>query len=67
MPVTQSNDANTNISHITAIEGLVTMVNDHLEALTVESTKHHAAKFEAIQALDEWQKVDLRKLRVIYE
>lgn len=63
----QSNAANINILHITAVEGLAAMINEHLGALTENITEQHTIKLKAMQNLAEWQAKDLHELRKVYE
>jgi len=62
-----ADEANINILHITAVEGLVTMMNDHLGVLTEETVEKANMKLKTMKVLAEWQKTSLHDLRKVYE
>jgi len=62
-----NNNANANIMHVEAIEGLAQQINEHLEASTADTVEQHEIKEQAIKNLAEWQKTDLHDLRRAYE
>jgi len=62
-----NNNANTNLMHVDAVEGLAMQINEHLDALIADTVEQHEIKEQAIKNLAEWQKIDLHDLRRAYE
>lgn len=62
-----NNNANTNIVHIQAIEGLAMQINDHLDALTEDTVEKYNIKLNTMKAMADWQAIALYSLRRAYE
>ncbi len=63
-------NANPNITHINAIEGLISQVDGHLNALDLDATnsdERRQKKILAIEEIDLFEKTTLLELRNAFE
>jgi len=63
----QTNTPNQNITHITAIYGLISQVNEHIEAIQAETPFERGEKNNALEILNLWQKMELVALKEAFE
>lgn len=59
--------ANSSLTHINQIEGLISGVQEHLEAITVKTAEQAEVKDAAVGKLASWEKNQLFELRKEYE
>ncbi len=63
----KNNAANSNIVHVTIIEGLISQVSCHLEAISAQNDDQHEKINDARILLMEFQTKQLYELRGIFE
>lgn len=62
-----NNNVNPNITHVTIIEGLISQVSGHLEAINAQNTDQYAKKNDARMLIAEFQVKQLFSLRRVFE
>ncbi len=63
----KTTDVNPNITHVTIIEGLVSQISGHLEAINAQNVDQHARINNARMLIAEFQAKQLFKLRCAFE
>jgi len=58
---------NTNIVYVQAIEGLAVQIGENLGKLQEGNTQQHEAKYEAIEYLANYERVQIKALRDAFE